>query len=458
MVALDLLVVITALPAIGHDFHAGLSTLEWTVNSYSLAFAAGIMTAAALGDRLGRRRVFATGLGLFTLASAACALAPTAGVLIAARTIQGLGGAMVMPLSLTILAAAFPPERRGAIVGIWGGIGGLAIASGPLIGGAVTQGLSWHWIFWINVPIGAAAVVLSLLRLSESHGPATRLDLPAVGLVAGGTLGIVSGLMRANELGWTSPQTLGSLGLGLALMSGFVLWEGRAPQPMLPLRLFGNRRFSAAMGSTFLMNGALLASAFLIAQYLQVVLGYSPLNAGLRFLPMTATPLVVAPLAGIVSDRIGQRPVLLSGLALLGIGLAWLAAVATPGVAYVVLVLPLLLAGVGVSMSFATTATAALTAVAPADMGKASGANSTIQRLGGVFGIAIATAIFAANGHLGSAASFNAGFRPALLVAAAFAGLGALSAGFLNPPILSGRVGAGGKNSALLAPAASPAQ
>ena len=428
MVALDLLVVITALPAIGHDFRAGLSTLQWTVNAYSLAFAAGIMTAAALGDRLGRRRIFVSGLSLFTVASAACAIAPTAGVLIIARTLQGIGGAMVMPLSLTILSTAFPPERRGAILGIWGGIGGLAIAGGPLLGGAVTQGLSWHWIFWVNVPIGAVVVLLSVLRLPESRGPVTRLDLPAAGLLAGGTLAIVFGLMQANEAGWASPTTIVSLVVGLGLVAGFTLWERRAPQPMVPLHLFRNRRFSAALGSTFLMNGALLAGAFFIAQYLQVVLGYSPLDAGLRFLPMTATPLLVAPLAGMASDRIGRRPVMLTGLMLLGIGLGWFAAVATPGVGYGALVLPLLVAGVGVSMSFATTATAAISAVAPAEIGKASGANSTIQRLGGVLGIAIATAAFNAGGHLGTAAGFYAGLRPALVVAAVFAGLGAVSA------------------------------
>jgi EmrB/QacA subfamily drug resistance transporter len=428
MVALDALVVITALPSMHHDLGAGMSILEWTVNAYSLAFAAGIITAAALGDRLGRRRIFAAGLALFTAASAACALAPTAELLIAARTIQGIGAAMVMPLSLTILTAAFPAERRGTVVGIWGGLGGLAVASGPLVGGAVTQGLDWHWIFWVNVPIGVVATALSRVRLPESRGPATRLDLPAVGLVSGGSIGIVWGLVRGNEVGWASAEIVAALSLGILLMVGFVAWERRAPEPMLPVRLFRSPAFSAAIATGFLMIAALLGAAFLASQYFQFVLGFSPLSTGLRFLPWTATPILVAPAAGVLGDRIGQRPVMVVGMLLQGVGLAWFALVATTGAGYPQLVLPLLVAGVGISMAMATTPTAALNAVAPPDMGKASGANSTLQRFGGVFGIAVATTIFAANGHLGTPASFDAGFRPAMAVAAGLSVLGAMSA------------------------------
>jgi len=428
MVALDALVVITALPAIHRDLGASLSTLEWTINAYSLAFAAGIITAAALGAQFGRRRVFALGLVLFSAASAACALAPTVELLIAARVIQGLGAAIVMPLSLTILTAAFPPERRGAIVGMWGGIAGLAVASGPLVGGAITQGLDWHWIFWVNVPIGLVASALSVVRLAESHGPATRLDLPAVVLVSGGASGIVWGLVRANEVGWGSPQTIVALSLGLLLLVSFVVWERRAPEPMLPLRLFASLRFAAANATGFLQSAALLGAVFLAAQYFQFVLGFSPLGTGVRFLPWTATPILVAPAAGMLSDRIGQRPIMVAGMLLQSVGLTWFALVAATGVGYQQLVLPLLVAGVGVSMAMATTPTAVLSAVAPRDMGKAAGVNSTLQRFGGAFGIAVASAVFAANGHLGTAASFDAGFRPALTVAAGLSLLGALTA------------------------------
>lgn len=428
MVALDQLVVITALPAMQLDLGTTVSALQWTVNAYTLAFAAAIITAAALGDRLGRRRVFAGGLTLFTAASAACALAPTAAILIAARAIQGIGAAVIMPLSLTILTAAFPPERRGAMVGIWGGIAGVAVASGPLVGGAVTQGLSWHWIFWLNVPIGLVATVLSVRRLVESRGAATRLDLPAVALMSVGAIAILWGLVRANDLGWGSGQIIGALGLGILLIAGFIAWEHRALEPMLPLRLFRIPTFAAANATAFLMVAALHAAAFLVSQYFQFALGHSPLDTGLRVLPWTAMPMLVAPIAGALSDRIGRRPLMVAGMLLQGVGLGWFALLATTGLGYAQLAIPLLVAGVGISMALPTTPTAALSAVAPPDMGKASGATSTLQRFGSAFGIAVTTAVFAATGHLGTPASFTAGFRPALAVAAGLSVLGAISA------------------------------
>src|SRR6266545_2693206 len=302
-----------------------------------------------------------------------------------------------MPLSLTILTGAFPAQRRGAIVGIWGGIAGIAVASGPLVGGAVTQGLDWHWVFWVNVPIGLAATVLSVLRLAESYGPATRLDLPAVGLVSGGAAGILWALVRANQVGWGSPEIIATLTLGIGLIAGFVAWERRATAPMLPLRLFRSR-------------------------------GVSPLGTGLRVLPWTGTPLLVSPAAGALSDRIGRRPVMAAGMLLQGVGLGWVALLATTSVGYSHLVAPLVVAGVGISMALPTTPTAALSAVAPADLGKASGANASLQRFGGAFGVAVASAVFAANGRLGAPASFTAGFRPALTLAAGFSLLGVVSA------------------------------
>jgi EmrB/QacA subfamily drug resistance transporter len=380
MVTLDALVVITALPVIHRDLGASLSTLEWTVNAYTLAYATGIITAAALGDRFGRRRLFTIGLVLFSAASAACALAPSVGMLIAFRVIQGIGAAVIMPLSLTILTAAFPPERRGAIIGLWGGIGGLAVAAGPLVGGAITQGLDWHWIFWVNVPIGLVAAVLSLIFLSETYGPATRLDLPAVGLVSIGALGLVWGLVRAGDIGWGDAQTLVSLAIGLLLLAGFVAWERRAPEPMLPLRLFRSGTFAAANATGFLMVAALFGAAFLTAQYFQLGLGFSPLGTGVRILPWTATPIVVAPAAGVLSDRIGRRPVMVVGMLLQGVGLGWFALEVSTSVGYGQLVLPLLVAGVGVSMALAATPTAVLSAVASPDIGKASGSNINFLR------------------------------------------------------------------------------
>src|SRR5579859_3851807 len=428
MVALDALVVITALPAIHHDLGGSVSTLEWTVNAYTLSFAAGIITAAAVGDRLGRRRVYAAGLLLFTAASAACALAPTAGTLIAARAVQGAGAAIVTPLSLTILTAAWPAQRRGTIVGIWGGIAGLAVAAGPLIGGAVVQGLNWHWIFCVNVPIGLVAAAGSMARLSETRGPATRLDIPGVVLVTGGAGGILWGLVRGGEAGWGTGEVIAAFVIGAVALAGFGAWERRAPEPMLPWRLMRIHSFAAANATGFLQSAALFSAAFLAAQYFQLGLGFSPLGAGLRFLPWTATPAVVAPLAGRLADRAGPRPLMFLGLILQAAGFAWIALIATATVSYSLLVVPFIVAGIGISMVLPATPTAALSAVPPADLGKASGVNNTLQRFGGVFGVAVVTAVFTATGHLGAPAQVAAGFRPALAVSAGLSVLGAATA------------------------------
>ena len=428
MVTLDSLVVMTALPALHRELGGGLSTLDWTVNAYLLTFAAGVVPAAALGDRYGRRRVYAAGLLLFALASAACAAAPGVGALIAARALQGLGAAAIAPLSLTILTAAFPASRRGAIVGIWGGLGGLAVAAGPLVGGAVTEGLSWHWIFWVNVPIGLAAAGLASLLLVESRGAPTRLDPLGVLLIAAGSGLVAWGLVRAAGSGWLDPVVLGALAAGLALVVVFAAWEGRAVEPMLPLRLFLAPGFGAAVGTSFLLTGSIFSAAFLMAQYFQLGLGYSPLATGLRFLPWTATPLVVAPLAGLASDRLGRRGVMATGLVLQALGLAWVALVAGAATGYLELVAPLVIAGVGISMALPTAPAAALSAVAAVDMGKASGVTSTMQRLGGVFAVALVSAVFGAGTHLDSAAQVSAALRPALAVSALLSVLGALCA------------------------------
>jgi EmrB/QacA subfamily drug resistance transporter len=367
-------------------------------------------------------------LVLFALASACCALAPSAEALIAARVVQGIGAGVVTPLSLTILSAAFPPERRGAMVGIWGGIAGLATTFGPFLGGAITQGLSWHWIFWLNVPIGGLAAILATVRLAESHGPPTRLDPPAVVLVSGGSIGVVLGLVRAADLGWGSAQTLTTLGIGIVLLACFVGWERRVREPMLPMRLFRSRTFSAAGATAFFMSGTVTASVFLVAQYFQLALGYPPLEAGLRMMPWTATPLFFAPLGGALSDRVGRRPLMVGGMVLAGVGLAWFARLAGTGVAYWPSMIPLVIAGIGLALALPVTPTAVLSAVAPRDMGKASGVTSTLQRFGSAFVVAIATAVFASNGGLGTASAFVDGFRPALVVVAALAGVGAVTA------------------------------
>jgi len=428
MVVLDSLVVITALPQMQRDLHVGLPALQWTVNSYGIAFAAGIITAAALGDRLGRRRVFISGVALFTLASAACALAPSAPALVAARAMQGLGGAAVLPLSLTILTAAFPVQRRGMIVGVYGGLAGLAVAIGPLVGGVVTEGLDWHWIFWVNVPIGVAASLLSLRLLPESYGAPARLDLPGVTLVSAGAACLVWGLVHTGQTGWGSAGTVTALAVGAALLAAFFWWEGRTPEPMLPLRLLRVRAFAAGNATAFLMTGSTFAAAFFTAQYFQLALGYSPLATGVRLLPWFATPMLISPVAGALSDRIGRRPLIACGLLLQAAGFGWVALRASAGAGSFQLVLALLVAGVGISMALPTVPTAILSAVPPSDLGKASGISNMMQRFGAVFAIAIAGSVFAAYGHFGSPASVTDGFRPAVAVAAALSLLGAAAA------------------------------
>ena len=427
MVVLDSSVVLTALPRMQYDLHADVASLQWTVTAYGIAFAAGILTAAALGDRFGRRRIFNIGLTLFALTSAACALAPNSAELIAARSVQGLGAAMVTPLSLTILTTAFPPRRRGLIVGIYGGLAGLAVAFGPLVGGAVTEGLDWHWIFWLNVPIGLLATALATRLLPESHGAPERLDLIGVVLVTAGVVAIVWAVVRADDVGWSSPETIGMLLVGSVLLLAFVAWEYRAAEPMVPLRLFRNRSFAVGNATTFFMSGAIFAGAFLIIQEFQFARGYSPISTGVRLLPFFATPMLVSPIAGAVSNRLGRRSVMATGLALQALGFAWVAARGSLATSWIELMLALLIAGIGISMALPTVPTAVLGAVAPAEMGKASGINYMAQRLGSVFAIAIGSAVFSAHGHLGTPAGVTAGFRPALWSCVAFALLAALT-------------------------------
>jgi EmrB/QacA subfamily drug resistance transporter len=432
MTTLDNLVVTTALPVIRNDLNASLSGLEWTVNAYTLTFAVLLITGAALGDRFGRRRLFVLGLGIFTLASAAAALAPSIEVLIAARALQGLGGAIVTPLTLTILSAGVPKERRGLVLGAWGGISGLAVAIGPLVGGAVVEGISWQWIFWLNVPIGLVLIPLAALRLRESRGPNDKLDLPGLGLASAGLLGVVWGLVRANQVGWTSPETILTIGGGVVVLALFVLWELRAPEPMLPLRFFRNRTFAAANAASLLMFFGMFGSIFLLAQFFQVIQGYSPLQAGLRILPWTAMPIFVAPIAGALSDRIGGGRIMAVGLSMQAAGLAWIATVSTPTVPYGELVIPFILSGVGMALYFAPVANVVLSAVRPQEEGQASGSLNAIRELGGVFGVAVLAAIFAHYGGYSTPESFSNGMNAAVYVGAALVAVGAL-ASFLIP-------------------------
>ena len=428
MVTLDNLVVTTAIPVIRTDLGASLESLEWTVNAYTLTFAVLLLTGAALGDRFGRRRMLSLGIGIFTAGSVAAALAPSIEMLNLARAVQGLGGAIVLPLTLTVLSAAVPPEKRGVALGAWGGISGLAVALGPVVGGAIVQGISWQWIFWLNVPIGIALIPLALTRLAESHGPAGKLDLPGLGLSAAGLFGIVWGLVRGNAQGWGSAEIVGALIAGAVLLVAFVAWEVRAEHPMLPMRFFRNRTFSLANTASLFMFFGMFGSIFLLSQFFQTVQGYSPLGSGMRVLPWTLAPMFVAPIAGALSDKISGKTLIGSGLALQALGLAWLGLISTPTTPYAEFVGPFILAGVGMGLFFAPVANVVLSSVRPAEEGQASGANNAIRELGGVFGVAVLASVFASLGGYQSGNAFVDGMNPAILVGAAVVAVGAVAA------------------------------
>ena len=427
MVTLDNLVVTTAIPVIRRDLHAGLSGLEWTVNAYTLTFAVLLLTGAALGDRFGRRRLFGIGIAIFTLGSAAAALAPSIGALDAARAVQGLGGAIVMPLTLTILSAGVPESRRGVFLGAWGGISGLAVAFGPLVGGAVVNGISWHWIFWLNVPVGVALLAL-LPRLQETKGPFGSTDLPGLVLASAGLFGIVWGLIRGNSVGWGSAQIVGALVAGAAVLALFVWWELRAEHPMLPISFFRGRTFALANLASLLMSFGMFGSIFLLAQFFQTIQGYSPLGSGLRILPWTAMPMIVAPIAGALSDRIPPSRIIGTGLALQAAGLAWMAAIGTPTLGYSSFVAPFVLSGAGMGMFFAPIANVVLRSVRPEQEGQASGANNAIRELGGVFGVAVLASVFAHYGGYRDPQTFVNGLNAAVWIGAGVVAVGSVAA------------------------------
>jgi EmrB/QacA subfamily drug resistance transporter len=428
MAGLDNLVVTTALPSIKTDLGAGIEELEWTVNGYTLTYAVLLMLGAALGDRFGRRRIFTFGIVLFTAASAGAAIAPNTGALIAARAVQGIGAAALLPLSLTLLTAAVPPARRALALGVWGGINGLSIAVGPLVGGAIVEHGSWQWIFWLNVPIGIALLPLVRTKITESRGPNSRLDVTGTLLVSLGLLGIVYGLVSGEGDGWTSLPVAGSLLAGAAFTAAFVSWERRTAQPMLPLHFFKDRTVVAVNLSGLLMFAGVFGSIFLLTQFLQNVQGYSPLEAGVRTLPWTAMPVVVAPLTGIFSARIGSKPLVVAGLALLAAGLTWFALIVSPDVSYAAQVPALLLCGTGMALYFAPTANLLMGAVQPGEQGVASGANNAFRELGGVLGVAVLASVFSSYGGFTTPQVFVDGLVPALWVGAAATTLAAVFA------------------------------
>jgi EmrB/QacA subfamily drug resistance transporter len=433
MILLDALVVTTALHVIALDLKASVADLEWTVNAYTLPFAVLLMAGAALGERYGRKRVLVGGLALFGIASAGCALAPSFGWLIATRAIQGAGAAAVAPAALSLLSAAFGAEQRPRALGLFASVTGLGTLGGPLIGGAIVQNLTWQWIFWVNVPIAAVLIPLVLVRLQKDEGSPRRLDYAGIGLVSAAAFGLVWGLIRGNASGWASAEVVAALSGGAIALAVFVGWELRAGAPLIPMRFFASRAFSAGNTAGFLLFASTFSGAFFFAQFLQVVLRHGPMATGLLLTPWTVSLFVVAPIAGKQVNRIGARPLVVGGLLLQAAGFGWIALIAGPGLTYPPLILPFVISGVGISMTIPAAQSAVIGAVPAAAIGAASGTFNTVRQLGGAFGIAITSAVFTAGGGLGSAAAFSDGFTSAIATAAALSFAGAVI-GLLLPP------------------------
>lgn len=445
MTALDNLVVSTALRTLQQDLSASAQDLQWFVNAYTLGFACFLLVCAGLGDRYGRRRFFVVGITVFTLASIGCGLSTSSGQLILFRALQGLGAAAVMPLSLTLLSATVPDRLRGLAVGLWSAVSGTAVALGPVVGGAVVDGLAWQWIFWINVPVGLAAVPLALLVLKESHGERARIDIEGMLLVTVGLLALVWGIVNGETRGWTDGRVLLTLAGGTVLLTLFALWERRTSAPLLPLRFYRIRAFTLTNVVSAAMYFGVFGSIFLLAQYLQIAPPRTPLHAGVLTLSWTLMPMFVAPLAGMLTNRVGGGRLMGLGLLLQAAGLAWINLVATTDTPYSRLVAPMVIAGIGMGLTFAPAATVVLSAVRREEHGKASGANSTAREVGGALGVAVLGTVFAAYGGYASPQDFVDGVRPALWIGTAVTVLGGLVA-FAIPrqPVRSPEPGPGG--------------
>jgi EmrB/QacA subfamily drug resistance transporter len=447
MATLDNLVVTSALPVIAKDLSASIEELQWVVNAYTLSFATLMLMAVGLGDRFGRRSVFLGGIAVFTLASAASALATEPWMLITARAIQGAGAAALLPLSLTLLAGSVSERLRPAAIGIWGGISGLGVALGPLIGGAVVQGWNWQAIFWLNVPLGVIAIPLVLVALPNSFGERVRADIVGLLLAAPGILGVVYAIVRGNDAGWGSAEVLVPLIAGVALLLAFVFWETRATAPLLPLRLFRDRSFTVAnlVGMTF--SFGIFGAIFILIQFLQVVQGHTPLEAGVMTMPWTLAPMVIAPLTGLASSRTGTRLPIVAGLVLLAVSMGWIAMTLSATLPYSQMWPPFLLAGIGMGLVFAPSSTAVLANMRPADHAKASGTNSTLREVGVALGVAVLTAVFTGAGGTLTPTGYVDAAIPAVwvgagvLAAAALIAL-ALPSGRRRPPLPAGEAAA----------------
>ena len=438
MVGLDVLVLMTALPTLRVELDADTAGLGWTINAYEIGYAALILTGAALGDRFGRRLLFVLGVGLFTAGSAVAALSNSIEWLIAARAVQGLGGGVATALALALISAATPPEKRGAAFGIWGAVTGTAIAVGPLVGGAIVHALTWQWIFWINVPIGIALIAVTLTKISESKGGPVLVDFVGLALSAAGVVVLAQALLRGGDVGWGEPSIVGGIVGGLVLLAAFVVWEHRTPAPMMPLSMFRERSFTGGCFSGFALGAALYGQVFLFAQYLQFALGHDALGVGLRLLPWVSLAPLVAPVAGQLTDRIGERPLVIASLLLFALPFLVVGPLVADDRGYPALVIPLVISGVGIATAYVATISAVMRTVDPDRLGMASGVANTIRQVGAVFGVAIGIAVFSSYGDFSSPASFVDGYTPAVLVLVVITLLGIVPAAAIRKPSDSG--------------------
>jgi EmrB/QacA subfamily drug resistance transporter len=435
MIMLDNTVVNVALPSIQRDLGADLSELEWIVTGYALTFASLMLIGGKLADAYGRRRLFVIGIVVFTLASLACGLAGSSELLIAGRVVQGAGAALMNPATLSIIAATFPPHQRGAAIGIWAGVSALALAIGPLVGGLITEHLDWSWIFFVNVPIGVLGIVASYLFIDESRDEThERLDLPGLATSGVGLFALTYGLIEANTYGWGSPRIVGAFALAGLALAAFVLLERSQRAPMLPLELFRNGTYTGSNIVVLLVALAMFGVFFFVSLYMQNVLGYSAVQTGAAFLPMTLLIILVAPIAGKSSDRFGSRGLMTAGLLLVAVHLTYFSRLGADAT-YGDLLPAFLIGGVGMALTMTPSAAAATRAVPVDKAGVGSAVLNASRQVGGSVGIALMGAIMAHEAAgTWTPETFMAGFERALTVAAAIAVAGAVVAFILVRP------------------------
>ena len=440
MVMLDNTAMNVALPSIQREFDASIATLEWTINGYTLAFAVLLATGGRLGDIFGRRRAFLVGVVIFAVSSAAGGLAPTETTLVIARIAQGIGAAFMMPATLSIITHAFPAEERGKAIGTWAGVSALALAVGPVLGGFLTEEVSWRAIFYINLPVAAGAIVASLFAVRESRDETVgrEVDFAGVAALTAGLTALVLALVEGNAWGWGSPGVIALLAGAVVLLGAFVAIELRVRAPMVEFAFFRNREFLGANAVAFIVSFAMLGMFFFMALYMQNILGYSPLEAGVRFLPSTLMIVIIAPLAGRLTDRIGARAPIVAGLLIVTASL-YLQSLVGVDTGYGQLLLPFVLMGIGMALVMSPMSTAAMNAVDVAKSGLASGVLSMSRMVGGTFGVAVLGAIFQA--ETGSAIGGSPGaFVDALGISLTIGAAVTLAGALIAALTLSGRV------------------